>query len=98
MFTILPATADDIPVLRDLAQRIWHAHYSGIISREQIDYMLARMYAAEVIRSELAAGVAWNLARHAAWRRTQPPTCWCWRVGFALMRPTGCRPAGWIGH
>lgn len=65
MFTILPATADDIPVLRDLAHRIWHAHYPGIIAREQIDYMLARMYDAEVIRGELATGVAWDLARHA---------------------------------
>ena len=65
MLTIRPASDEDIPVLRDLARRIWHAHYPGIISREQIDYMLARMYDAEVIRSELAAGAAWDLVRHA---------------------------------
>jgi ribosomal protein S18 acetylase RimI-like enzyme len=64
VLTILPATADDILVLRDLAHRIWQAHYPGIISREQIDYMLARMYDVEVVRAELAAGVAWDLARH----------------------------------
>ena len=64
MFNILPATPADIPVLRELAHRIWHAYYPGIISREQIDYMLARMYAVEVIRAELAVGVAWELARH----------------------------------
>lgn len=65
MFTLQPATPADIPVLRDLAHRIWHAHYPGIISREQIDYMLARMYDAEVIRDEMNRGVAWSLARHA---------------------------------
>jgi len=61
--TIQPATADDIPTLRALARRIWLDYYPGIISREQIDYMLARMYAAKTIRRELAEGVAWDLVR-----------------------------------
>ena len=57
------ATAADIPRLRALADTIWRASYPGIISLAQIDYMLARMYAAEVIRRELAEGVRWELAR-----------------------------------
>ena len=68
MITIQPATPDDIPALRALARRIWHEYYPGIISREQIDYMLARMYDAAVIREELAQGVAWDLVR----RQTVP--------------------------
>jgi len=66
--TIQPATPDDIPTLRDLARRIWQEYYPGIISREQIDYMLGRMYDATTIRREMADGVAWDLAC----RQTEP--------------------------
>ena len=51
---IKPATVEHLPAIRDLAVVIWHAHYPGIISREQIDYMLGRMYAIETLRDELA--------------------------------------------
>lgn len=50
---ILPATEDHLPALAELAGVIWREHYPGIISREQIDYMLGRMYALEVLRAEL---------------------------------------------
>jgi ribosomal protein S18 acetylase RimI-like enzyme len=63
VITIQPATADDIPTLRALARRIWDEYYPGIISREQIDYMLARMYDATTLRREMAEGVAWDLVR-----------------------------------
>src|SRR5438093_2655307 len=63
VITILPATLEDIPTLRALAHRIWHEYYPGIISGEQIDYMLARMYDATTIRREMANGVAWDLVR-----------------------------------
>ena len=52
----------DIPQLRELANVIWHAHYPGMISREQIDYMLERLFAPETLRRELAAGAFWELA------------------------------------
>ncbi len=48
------ATVDDIPLIRDLASRIWREHYPGIITGAQIDYMLERMYAPEVMRDEIA--------------------------------------------
>jgi ribosomal protein S18 acetylase RimI-like enzyme len=57
-----PATTDDIPTLRDLASRIWHASYPGMITGEQIDYMLGWMYSAEKLADELAAGVRWDIA------------------------------------
>ena len=50
---IEPATAEHLPAIRDLAAIIWHAHYPGIISVEQIDYMLARMYSLETLRDEM---------------------------------------------
>jgi GNAT superfamily N-acetyltransferase len=44
-----------------LAREIWHAHYPGIISREQIDFMLGQRYSPEVIRASLA-GQCWQTA------------------------------------
>jgi GNAT superfamily N-acetyltransferase len=46
-------TPADIPTLAALARRIWHAHYPSIISRAQIDYMLADRYSAEAIAARL---------------------------------------------
>jgi len=54
------ATISDIPVLQDLAYRIWHAHYPGIITAEQIDYMLAEGYSTDRIASEITEqGITW---------------------------------------
>jgi RimJ/RimL family protein N-acetyltransferase len=43
----------DIDELIPLAYLIWHAHYPGIITVEQIDYMLAKGYTREVILDEI---------------------------------------------
>jgi ribosomal protein S18 acetylase RimI-like enzyme len=59
----VPATVADIPLLRQLADAIWHAHYPAVISVAQINYMLARMYAVEVIENEMQAGTCWELIR-----------------------------------
>lgn len=50
---ILPAAEEHLPELAELADIIWRAHYPGIISPEQIDYMLARMYSLETLRAEM---------------------------------------------
>jgi diamine N-acetyltransferase len=50
---IVPATEAHLPALAELAGTIWRACYPGIIAMEQIDYMLARMYAIEVMRDEI---------------------------------------------
>lgn len=76
MLTLRPATAADIPTLRSLADAIWRACYPGIITPAQIDYMLARMYAADHIAAELKDGVAWDLA----WAGERP-------VGFLAYGP-----------
>jgi ribosomal protein S18 acetylase RimI-like enzyme len=59
---IRPATEADIPLLRDLAHRIWRECYPGIITAEQIEFMLGWMYSEEEIRRQLAAGVPWEIA------------------------------------
>jgi GNAT superfamily N-acetyltransferase len=50
---ILPAGEADLPALAELAGVIWRASYPGIISREQIEYMLAHMYGPETLRNEI---------------------------------------------
>ncbi len=60
--TFRPAVEADIPLIIDLAQRIWRASYPGIISAEQIAFMLNSMYSEKEIRHQLSAGVAWEIA------------------------------------
>ena len=50
---IIPATGADLPAIAELAGVIWRAHYPGIITTEQIEYMLAKMYAPATLREEL---------------------------------------------
>ena len=62
--TITRLAEADIDTLIPLAHRIWHAHYPGIITIEQIDYMLERGYTLEVIRDEInTQGVIWLAIR-----------------------------------
>ena len=59
-----PATQADIPLLRDLAGRIWRECYPGIIAPEQIEFMLGWMYSGEEIGRQIAAGVPWEIVEH----------------------------------
>ncbi|TAF07811.1 MAG: GNAT family N-acetyltransferase [Nostocales cyanobacterium] len=43
----------DFDELRKVSQEIWYAHYSHIISIEQIEYMLDKMYGKGVIEKEI---------------------------------------------
>jgi ribosomal protein S18 acetylase RimI-like enzyme len=43
------ARRDEIPVVQRLAHAVWHEHYPGIITVGQIEYMLARGYADDVL-------------------------------------------------
>jgi GNAT superfamily N-acetyltransferase len=50
---IIQATEADLPAIAKLAGVIWHACYPGIITTEQIDHMLAQMYALDTMREEI---------------------------------------------
>lgn len=54
---------DEVEALADLAGFVWRRHYPGIISLEQIDYMLARRYRPAFIRQTMARGDKWDAAR-----------------------------------
>jgi len=51
---IEPATEDvQLAEIRELAHAIWREHYPGIISPEQIEYMLQAGYNLDVLRRDL---------------------------------------------
>ncbi len=50
---IVRATEADLPAIAELARVVWRTCYPGIITHEQIDYMLAQMYALDVLRDEI---------------------------------------------
>jgi GNAT superfamily N-acetyltransferase len=50
---ILPAAESDLPALAELAGVIWRQYYPGIISQEQIEYMLQQMYSLDTLGGEL---------------------------------------------
>ena len=59
---IVRAKEEHLPAIAGLAGIIWRACYPGIITHEQIDYMLARMYALDVLRDEVRSqGIRYDL-------------------------------------
>ena len=57
--TIERVQAEHLAEISALAAVIWRAHYPGIITPAQIDYMLARSYDVDTMRRELENGIAW---------------------------------------
>ena len=78
---IAAATRADLATVRQLAGVVWRQHYPGIITHEQIDYMLARGYSDAALRrflDEPGAGLAVArvgsaIAGFAAWHRAEEP-------------------------
>ena len=53
MTTFTKAAEKDIPLLQSLAEKSWNSAYSKILSKDQIEYMLAEMYSAAEISNQL---------------------------------------------
>ena len=78
---IVPGTEADLAIVARLAGVVWRAPYPGIITHDQIDYMLERGYSAAALARfvrEPGAGLA--IARadgepvgFAAWYRADEP-------------------------
>ncbi len=50
---IRPAKVDDVPVIHSLANETWWPSYRGIISDEQIRFMLEDMYSESALKKQL---------------------------------------------
>jgi len=56
LFTIRKATADDIPLIRELCYKVWPQTYASILSQDKIDYMLEYMYSAASLKKQMDDG------------------------------------------
>jgi ribosomal protein S18 acetylase RimI-like enzyme len=56
LFTIRKATAEDIPLIRELCFRVWPQTYASILSQDKIDYMLEYMYSAAALQKQMEDG------------------------------------------
>lgn len=56
MTTIRQANIADTEAIQKLAADVWWPTYSAILSKEQIEYMLGRMYDITVIQEQIATG------------------------------------------
>lgn len=59
---IREAGLNEIPVIRNLAEVIWPEAYNGIISAEQIRYMLNLIYSEEALKEQMKKGHRFILA------------------------------------
>lgn len=61
MHRIIPATPSDLATIERIARATWPATFSDILSAEQIEYMLIRMYRREALEEQLAQGHVFHL-------------------------------------
>ena len=95
---ILPVSEEHLPALAELAGVIWRQHYPGIISHEQIDYMLGKMYSLETLRADLRSQrihfyrliVAGRMAGFAAIGPLDMPGDWKIHKLYLLPELHGC--------
>lgn len=60
---ISTASASDLTIIQDLAYHIWPDAYKHILSKEQIDFMLEKMYDLELMKEEQRNGTCFELAK-----------------------------------
>lgn len=53
---IREATENDIPLIHDLAHKVWPNTYCDILSSEQMDYMLEQIYSLASLQKQVAQG------------------------------------------
>lgn len=74
------ATLDDIPAIQEIAYQTWPATYGGIISEEQIRYMLDLMYSTESLMQQMHKGHEFFLMEDDIKPESQPAI-----LGFASV-------------
>ncbi|MEX6688027.1 GNAT family N-acetyltransferase [Danxiaibacter flavus] len=85
---IRKATTDDIPAIQQIAKDTWPDTYSGIISQEQIDYMLNLMYNTQTLTEQMSGDHHFFIAE----QEDKP-------IGFAGCSPySSLSPQRWKLH
>jgi GNAT superfamily N-acetyltransferase len=56
MYTIAPATTEDVETIRQIAEKTWWPAYRSILREEQIRFMLGELYASDKIKSQVDSG------------------------------------------
>ncbi|MEJ6980953.1 GNAT family N-acetyltransferase [Pedobacter sp. P351] len=56
------ASSNDIFLIHQLANAIWHSTYKSILPIEQIEFMLSKMYSIESLQSQLDEGITFIFA------------------------------------
>jgi len=54
---------DNIRLVSELSNTIWHQHYPSIITEEQIDYMLKKFHSEEVLTGQISRGQSYFLIK-----------------------------------
>lgn len=62
--TLRTATLADAVIIHDLAHRIWPHTFKGILSEQQLAYMLERMYSVPVLEQQLCEGIEFLIPYH----------------------------------
>lgn len=62
MIYLRKANENDLPIIRSLAEQTWPTAYSDIISQEQIDFMLDKMYSQGELLNQLREGHTFLIA------------------------------------
>jgi ribosomal protein S18 acetylase RimI-like enzyme len=60
---IIEATEKDIPVIHELAERIWWPTYRPILSEEQISFMLQNMYSENALKEQMLGDIKFILVK-----------------------------------
>ncbi|HKO79797.1 MAG TPA: GNAT family N-acetyltransferase, partial [Chitinophagaceae bacterium] len=60
--TLRKAYPADIPLIRDLAYKIWPHAYANILSQEQLDYMLKLLYDEKVLHEQIEGNIEFIIA------------------------------------
>lgn len=53
MYQIRTATLEDIPLIQQLTDEIWRPTYQDLMTSEQLEYMIAMMYSAASLTSQM---------------------------------------------
>ncbi len=61
MIKYITINQNDLKKTKSLAREIWHDNYIGIITQEQVDYMLNLMYRPEKIKEDINNNYQWEL-------------------------------------